>query len=139
MKKYFILFCAALITLAANTQSSPEQKQTTFTPEQFAKKWHFKNRENADKSPGETGKGTYLDLKKNGEYEALIVKPELVGEMLIVDSRVFGTWTLNEKKQTLTLVSGKEVVVWKIKSITDTELVLVNKKNKAVWTFSDKE
>lgn len=141
MKPYLILLIAAFVGLGATAQkdNKSSQQQTTLSTEQFVKNWYLKQDKKTNGQPVGIGKGTYLYLKQDKTYEAYIMKPQLIEGVLLRPTTELGTWKLNTKKRTLTLTSGKQVIVWNIQSVSDTELILENQSTKAVYTFTDKE
>lgn len=101
------------------------------TKEQICKKWYIVKRE----KPGQTEeilkttmdliKGAYYEFKTNQTYaaEVLNIKDE-------------GSWLFEEGNKSIITISGKEKKFWHIKSVNDTELVLVRGNSNEFWTLS---
>jgi hypothetical protein len=97
--------------------------------EQVSKKWFFKSRETQIKSGQsevvmELMQGAYLNLNNNGTFEAKVIG--------LSDA---ASWRFGEDNKSIILVSEGMEKKWMIKSVTDTELVLVRGNNE-IWGFS---
>ena len=101
------------------------------TKEQVAKKWFFKDKVKPNRSEEETKvfttlvKGTYMHFKPDGAYEV---------EVFTLKEK--GTWTFGTDNKSIITTVEKEKKTWGIKSITETELILIKDLDGEVWKFS---
>lgn len=100
----------------------------SITKKQISKKWAFKNcEEDSDSTTvlalalNDGMKGTYYHFDENGNYDALLSMDKVIGK-----------WTFGKDNKSIILTTHNDKYgsnIWDIKSISDTELVLMKAKD----------
>jgi len=118
-------------TAAPATVAIPLASATTT---QIAKKWFFKKMD----APGKTeqrlkmlnmmAKGTYIDLKPAGDYSLQVLN--------ITEN---GKWAFGDGNTSIILTADGEKKIWRIKSISPHELILLKGDTEESWTYGDAE
>lgn len=104
------------------------------TKDQVAKKWFFKDKVKPNRTEEETKifttlvKGTYMHFKPNNEYEV---------EVFTLNEK--GTWEFGTDNKSIITTVEKEKKTWSIKSISETELILIKDSDAETWKFSTTE
>ena len=102
------------------------------TKAQVSKKWYFQSRYSKNDTTqsevvNELMKGSYLELEENGSYQA-----EIIG---VKDK---AKWKFGPDNTTIIVMSEGIEKKWTIKSVSETNLVLV-RGNGEVWVFSTEQ
>ena len=115
-------------------ETVPKMETVSVSTAQVAKKWFLKRREVPNRTEeqikmmSELAKGTYLDFKRDGSYQA---------QLLAI--KVDGSWTFGAENRSIIVSVENQKQIWNIKSISENELVLVKGNSAEIWKFSTKE
>ncbi len=104
------------------------------TKKQISKKWIFKSCEQDSDSNtvmalalNDAMKGTYYHFDENGNYDALLLTKKVIGK-----------WSFGKDNKTIVLTTSNDKYannIWDIKSVSDTELVLMKTKESDGLSF----
>ena len=103
----------------------------TAQKKQISKKWYLKSRSRPHSNPQmmeiitELFQKSYFHFQENGSYELQIGT--------IIER---GTWSIEDKGQTIVYGDMKDKKFWKIKEVNDNQLELVKGNTKEIWVFS---
>lgn len=118
---------AGVVDAAAKSQTV-----TAASPEQLCRKWYFQGRDKPNTSKeilemsNKMFKGTFYEFKNNKTYHLKL------GDIAEED----GAWALENGNTTLAFTAEGNKKYWKIKSISNTTLVLVKDNTEEAWTFT---
>lgn len=106
--------------------------------EQVSKRWYMVKRVDVEPDPNVSDEirelaqqilgGSSIEFKSNGKYQVR------VGNM---DEK--GKWEFSEDKNAIVTKKDGNKKTWKVLSVSETELVLLNMSVNEIWTYSDKE
>ena len=115
--------------IEANTKKFETVSATT---EQVARKWYLQSRRSTTDAPEDIKaiankllKGSFINFKKNGDYEVNVFNIE-----------ENGTWEFGENNESIITSVGDQKKVWSIVKISDSELILMKGISEEKWTFS---
>jgi hypothetical protein len=115
-------------------EALPKPVLAGVTLSQVSKRWWVKRverpgmAEESIKMLSDFVKGSYLEFKANGEYASVAFD--------ITDR---GNWTFGPDKNSVIVSSGNLKKIWNIKSISETELVLIKGNTREIWNLTATE
>lgn len=131
--KSFILEKTAILPSDEVEENIYKVELVSATSKQICKKWYLIKRnvpgrtEEQSKLVTEMAGETFFDFRSNGSYETQTLK-------IMVE----GNWKFGQENKSLMLTIETTTMIWKIKSITENELVLLRGNTAETWTLSTK-
>jgi uncharacterized protein YeaO (DUF488 family) len=129
----FVLTRAPISDVDNIEQQLPKLKTVKATKTQICKKWYLKRREVPGRSEAQVTmvskliKGAYAHFKSTGDYEAQ--------SLTITES---GSWVFGPDNKSIIVTIGSQQRIWNIKSVGQTDLVLISGYTDEIWKFSTK-